>query len=78
MNPNPAHDNVTISIDLKEDAVLNVQLMDVSGKIVLSDNETGTAGLNVYHLDLSHVSKGVYMLEVSEQGEKKNMKIVIE
>ncbi|MEP7168500.1 MAG: HYR domain-containing protein, partial [Bacteroidota bacterium] len=51
--PNPAHDNLTVSIDVKETTGLSIQLMDVSGRVVLSQDATGTAGLNTYDLNLT-------------------------
>jgi hypothetical protein len=76
--PNPAHDKVTVSIDVKESTDLTLQLMDVSGRVVLSQSETGTSGLNTYDLNLMHLSKGIYMLEVKSAGDNWKTKVIVE
>src|SRR6185436_19930658 len=76
--PNPAHDKVTVSVDVKESTTLSLQLMDVSGRVVLSDSQHATAGMNTYDLDLTYVSKGVYMLEVKSATDNWKTKVVVE
>ncbi|MEO5571613.1 MAG: T9SS type A sorting domain-containing protein [Bacteroidia bacterium] len=76
--PNPAHDNLTVSIDVNETAGFTIKLMDVSGRVVLSENRTGLAGLNIYELNLSHLSKGLYMLEVKSSQNNWKKKVVVE
>lgn len=62
--PNPAVDNVTLSINAREISSFSIQMLDASGRVVLSKNESGVEGLNAYQLDLRHLPKGIYMLEV--------------
>ncbi|MEP7169686.1 MAG: T9SS type A sorting domain-containing protein [Bacteroidota bacterium] len=76
--PNPAHDKIKVSFDTKENSVFNIKLTDISGRMLLSENHEGNEGINTYELDLSHFSKGVYVLEVNSGVEEKNMKVVIE
>jgi hypothetical protein len=76
--PNPAHDKVTVSIDVKESADFTLQLMDVSGRVVLSQSASGTAGLNTYDLNLTYLSKAVYMLEVKSADNNWKTKVVVE
>lgn len=76
--PNPAHDKVTVSIDVNKNANFTLQLMDISGRVLVSENISGLAGLNTYDLDLSHVAKGVYMLEVKSANDNWKSKVVVE
>ncbi|HKR04859.1 MAG TPA: T9SS type A sorting domain-containing protein [Bacteroidia bacterium] len=76
--PNPAHDKVTMSINLKESTDFTLQLMDVSGRAVLSETAAGTAGLNTYDLNVSHLSKGIYMLEVKSALDNWKTKVAVE
>ena len=76
--PNPAHDKVTVSIDVKEHSSIHVVLRDLSGRIVLSEDQSAEAGINSYDLDLKSFAKGVYMLEAASAGNKWQSKIVIE
>jgi hypothetical protein len=76
--PNPAHDMLTLSIDAKQGAVYNVKLLDLAGRVLVSENESASAGLNQYQMDLTHLAKGVYMLTVQSAGETWKTKVVVE
>ena len=76
--PNPAHDKVTVSIDVKEAAQLNLQLRDMSGRVILSKDHDGSAGLNTYDIELKNFAKGIYTLEVQSGSESWKRKVVIE
>jgi hypothetical protein len=76
--PNPAHDKLTVSIDVKENTAFTMHLMDVSGRVVLSESLAGTAGINTYDLNLARLSKGVYMLEVKTANDNWKTKVVVE
>ncbi|MEP7170985.1 MAG: T9SS type A sorting domain-containing protein, partial [Bacteroidota bacterium] len=76
--PNPAHDKVTVSIVVKEQTSLKLQLTDISGRVILSENFSASTGLNTYDLNLNQFSKGVYLLEVQTAGENWKNKIMVE
>ena len=76
--PNPAHDRITVSIDVKENSEVNIKLMDISGRVVIEENHESVVGINSYQIDLIYISKGVYMMEMNSGNEKKNIKVVIE
>jgi hypothetical protein len=76
--PNPAHDKVTVSIDVKEQTQFNVKLRDISGRVILSEDHEGAEGLNTYEMDLGSFAKGIYMIEVQSAAESWKTKVVIE
>ncbi|MEP7168102.1 MAG: HYR domain-containing protein, partial [Bacteroidota bacterium] len=76
--PNPAHDNLTVSIDAKQNSDLSLTLTDISGRIVLSEKHTATAGMNRYEVNLNTLSKGVYILQADFGGSGQKTKVVIE
>ena len=76
--PNPAHDKVTVSIEIKESANYCMKLLDVSGRAVISENHNAVAGLNLYNLNLSGLSKGVYVLELTSVHDNCKSKVVVE
>jgi hypothetical protein len=76
--PNPAHDNITVSIYANEPTGFMMQLKDVSGRTVFSQSSTGAEGLNLFNLDLSHLSKGVYMLDVKSTSNSWKSKVLVE
>jgi alpha-tubulin suppressor-like RCC1 family protein len=76
--PNPAHDKLTLSIDAKESAAYNVQLLDLAGRVIQSSVAEAISGINVYEMDLSSLAKGVYMLTVQSANENWKTKVVVE
>ena len=38
----------------------NVKLRDMSGRVILSEDQNGVAGTNAYELDLKNFAKGIY------------------
>ncbi|MEP7170720.1 MAG: T9SS type A sorting domain-containing protein, partial [Bacteroidota bacterium] len=76
--PNPAHDNVTVSIYVKEPSQFNIKLREISGRVVLSENHDGSAGLNAYEMNLRNFAKGIYTLEVQSASNSWKTKVVVE
>ncbi|MEP7170118.1 MAG: T9SS type A sorting domain-containing protein, partial [Bacteroidota bacterium] len=76
--PNPAHDNVTVSIYVKEQTQFNISLRDISGRVIVSEDREGTDGLNAYQMDLKSFAKGIYTLEVQSSDNSWKTKVVIE
>lgn len=76
--PNPAHGNLTVSIDAKKQSNLTLLLTDITRRMMISEIQPATEGLNIYELDLNHLSKGVYMLTVQSANENWKTKVVIE
>lgn len=76
--PNPAHDKVTVGIYVKEFAQFNFKLMDISGRVILSEDRDGVAGLNTFDLELKNFAKGIYTLEVQSADENWKTKLVVD
>jgi hypothetical protein len=76
--PNPAHEKVTVSIDVKKNTHVNMMLKDISGRVILSEDQEPEAGLNLYEINVALFAKGIYMLELRSGDETRNVKIVIE
>jgi len=74
--PNPANEFVRIDtggLNLKN---ATIQLIDLSGKVILKEPNINIEGTYVIALD--EVSSGIYVLELMNDGIKKSNKIVIE
>jgi uncharacterized repeat protein (TIGR01451 family) len=68
--PNPVADRVTISVK-NNGSVASIAVYDVLGKLIVSEKPTSAASTQT--IDLSSVSKGVYLLEVTSDN---NLKVV--
>jgi hypothetical protein len=68
--PNPVADRVTISVK-NNGLVASIAVYDILGKLIVSEKPTSAASTQT--IDLSSVSKGVYLLEVTSDS---NLKVV--
>ena len=68
--PNPVSDMVTISLK-NNGSISNIVVYDVLGKMIISQKPTGSVATQT--MDLSAISKGIYLLEVTTDS---NMKVV--
>ncbi|MEX2379775.1 MAG: PKD domain-containing protein [Vicingaceae bacterium] len=71
--PNPAKNTISIDLSGIEKAV-NLRLMDLSGKIVLS--KTNVQAGNVNQLNISTLSDGFYFLSIESENNRKIEKII--
>ncbi|GAB5417418.1 MAG: hypothetical protein Crog4KO_30000 [Crocinitomicaceae bacterium] len=71
--PNPATDNFTVKLD--ESANGSIQVVDVQGKVVASQNVTGQAETTV---DASALAAGIYTVLVSTENGVATKKVVVE
>lgn len=72
--PNPVSDIVTIQVK-NEGTIANIAVYDVLGKMIMAQKPFNA--LSIQTLDLSSVSKGIYLLEVTTDTNLKVMKKLI-
>ncbi|HKR04675.1 MAG TPA: T9SS type A sorting domain-containing protein, partial [Bacteroidia bacterium] len=78
VSPNPAHNFITVSIDAKQHSGMTIVMRDLSGRAVLSEKVTATAGLNTYEINISRLAKGIYSMESDYPANIQKAKVVIE
>jgi hypothetical protein len=75
--PNPTFDQLSIRIDAAESTNFNLEMRDLSGKIVYASSTQFSSNQNLHSIDVSHLSKGVYFLSLnSEEGNYYSIKII--
>jgi hypothetical protein len=74
--PNPATDNVTLSVELNEASTVAIRVVNMLGETVLTHREAAPQGTFRTQLDLSAVPTGVYALEISTRGQRWTQRIV--
>ena len=76
--PNPANDEVNVSFNLSNEALVNVTVTDLTGKVVYSSKgENNVAGAHSIKINSSNFSDGVYMVNFKANNEVSTQKIVI-
>jgi hypothetical protein len=69
LKPNPANDVVQLELNTLASVNLDVELSDITGKVVFSEVMGVTPGLSEHTLDISLLEKGMYFLTIqSEKG----------
>ncbi len=63
--PNPAKDNLNISFELKSKSSLMIEVLDITGRIVIS-NDLGTRNAGIYHekINLDGLASGMYLMNI--------------
>jgi formiminotetrahydrofolate cyclodeaminase len=75
--PQPAEDNVLIKFYGHENATVVIEVLDITGKLVITVNKNISADA-VVDLDLNGLSAGVYFLKVNAKEVTEVKKIVLE
>lgn len=65
--PNPATDVANIELNLEKGSAATFEVVDLSGRTVLTVNEDLNAGSNAVALDVSNLTKGVYYINISTE-----------
>lgn len=64
LSPNPTPSTVSVWLESKVSKSVKIQVTDLSGRIVLSDNWAVTVGQNQRSLDMNALPKGAYMVQI--------------
>ena len=75
--PNPANDKLNVSLLFAESNAVNIELIDLTGKAVASPNMNQAISPNQYTLDVADLSKGVYILKVTNGTKVSTSKVTI-
>ncbi len=78
MYPNPARDQVMLSMHSSKSGIAQIQIADITGKIVQELSQPVTEGRQQIQLNTRFLKSGIYLLSISNAGEKTTQKLVIE
>ncbi len=76
--PNPAHDNLSIAFSSNKKQTYSLRLIDITGRIVINNDQTTIIGNNEIELNLSTVPRGLYLILVQNGDGTMQKKIVVE
>ena len=76
LSPNPTPSTLSVWLDSKVSKSLKIQMTDLSGRIVLSENWSVTMGQNQRTLDLHTFAKGAYMVQIIDNQNVVSKKIL--
>ena len=66
--PNPVHNNLKLKIELKENAIVLVEIIDTKGSIAYRSKQQTPSGFNLFNIPTTALANGIYLLRVKENG----------
>jgi hypothetical protein len=75
--PNPSAGDVTLTLDLKQAELLQVDVLDLAGKRVFTAAVNATQGLSRHTVDVTSLSTGIYMMQVKGATAQLTQKLVV-
>ena len=76
LSPNPTPSTVSVWLDSKMSQTLKIQMTDMTGRMVLSENWAITIGQNQRTLDMQNFAKGAYMVQIIDNQDIISKKIL--
>lgn len=74
--PTPATTQATIAIETDKAISGNITVLDMNGKVVLSQAVNLEVGVNHIVLDVQHFAKGMYLVKMDNETEYKTLKLM--
>ncbi len=75
--PNPSNGAVNLNYTAAAEGMVNVRVFDLVGKAVSDKSVSVNKGANFMNLDLSSLEKGVYIVEIMDNGVSSTAKVVL-
>lgn len=76
--PNPNNGMFNLAFELMTEANVNIMVADMLGKVVYEENIGNYSGSYNKQLDLTHLQKGIYLVNLQVGNERINKRIIIQ
>ncbi|MCE3228262.1 MAG: BNR/Asp-box repeat protein [Bacteroidetes bacterium] len=76
--PNPASGNAVLSIDMKDNATVGIDVYSAIGQLVKSNKTNAQVGENNINIDLSNLTTGIYFVTVKVGDAVSTKKLIVE
>jgi hypothetical protein len=64
--PNPSNGNFNLNYEAIEEGNVSISVIDLTGRVVYSNDYQATAGMNAYNVDVTGNASGIYMVKVQQ------------
>jgi hypothetical protein len=75
--PNPAKDILNVQFVTNENAVYDVFITDLTGRIVMGEKRTMNNSINFFNLDIKNLISGMYQLNITGNDSKETLKFIV-
>jgi hypothetical protein len=76
MFPNPVRDNLTLRLDMRTASILQVSMLDASGRFVAAPEDWGVQGVSDRTWNTTHLAAGTYILRIISADHAMNLKFI--
>jgi hypothetical protein len=76
--PNPTDGIVNISFNASSAGTASVRIVDMIGKVVVSEKVNMIQGANKYTFDIARYSKGIYFVELSDESNRNVQRLMLD
>jgi hypothetical protein len=74
--PNPTSENISVSIHLTDNDEIVFELVDLSGRSILSSRERMSSGNHSKIIKLSELASGIYILKITSKELNYTQKVI--
>jgi len=75
--PNPTTGKAKIMFQLDRSSVAEIIVTDIIGKVILANSKSVNVGQNQFEIDLSGLSKGIYLVKTTANGRTNVSKLIV-
>jgi hypothetical protein len=75
--PNPVSDNFNISMKVKSSDAIAINVLDLTGKVVFTQNANVNEGDNLINVNTGTMAAGIYVVNIQGTSVNTNMKIIV-
>jgi Secretion system C-terminal sorting domain len=75
--PDPVQDNLTVEFTGSNNGNVKVDVYNTLGQRVISIENPSFTGSNIFNLNTTNLSRGVYILEIENNGQRQHQKFLI-
>ena len=76
--PNPVHDQLNVEFTSNDENSVLIKMIDLSGRIVYSEQVNPSIGANQNAINVSEFAKGVYLLQVEMNNQFENLRVIVD
>ena len=75
--PNPAHNNISLSLDLDRKQEVMIMISSLSGKHICNNTTSGQKGAFEQNIDIGFLNPGIYLLTINYNHKTKTQKLIV-
>jgi len=77
IGPNPAREKINISFEMQQSALVKIDLIDLTGNVIKSENLGFRSDFLNTGMDLSGIAEGMYMMRIMSGDQQVTRKVII-